>query len=847
MRSIGRLFRRIAAISVALVLLTSGTAIAADPDTEPPITFMDQLSARIGWTSVDVTFRTLFAEPDATFECKLDAGPWLPCVSPWELRDLTEGVHDVAVRATDAAGNTDPTPETATFEVDLTGPVGQLAINDGAATTGRSQVRLTMSNSDLSDTLHIRVSNRPDVDDLGQLLYAWDGYQWQLKNYSEYAWDLANTSFGGMAATGVRTVYVQFYDNFGNVGAVTSDSITYTPGITPVIVKVGVTENPAEAGGLIGIRATVTAADGAGIRDGVFSLGGCQEGSPRVEGRGQRELVLECYGWSYAAGSVHVQASFIGSSELEYGGKSFTLQVGPANDLTPPRIFVGLRSSLDDGDTVESFDIHSTHDEAVHYDCRIDGGPWTTCGPIWSVARPGRGFHLLEARGHDSGGRWNIINGIMPWRIEPTLNAGGLSFDDTQVNGGYPTRDPIMGIKLWLPDPTPTAVRISSSWQLDAQGRLAKAIEIQSPNNDTSLEWDTEDPVTGGTAGDGWKWVVLQWRAPDGTWDIPQPFAFRVDRSAPSLRLVLNANEPFVDDDEIMILPKSNEANEISVMYSTNRADLEGNQPHSPIDPSLGFWKVDDVAPGSVATKTLYARAIDLAGNMSPIVSDTITIDRSAPTGALYSPSFVVGSRVTTTSVPVRIGAITTDTGSGVARTTLQEAVGTSSFVSVATSSATKVSVVRNLRPTVSRTYRVRANDRLGHLGAWRLGPSLRPSLRNGTSAAITYGSGWRRVTGLTAIGSDVMRSAISGARMDFQFTGRAVAIIAPTRSSLGRAKVYIDGRYVSTVDLRSGSTGTQKVVFASHWTTPGSHRLTIRVLATSGHPFDLDAVAVIP
>ena len=57
------------------------------------------------------------SEPNSTFECRLDGGEWLPCESPktYPAAGLTQGGHTFAVRATDALGNTDPTPATRSF------------------------------------------------------------------------------------------------------------------------------------------------------------------------------------------------------------------------------------------------------------------------------------------------------------------------------------------------------------------------------------------------------------------------------------------------------------------------------------------------------------------------------------------------------------------------------------------------------------------------------------------------------------------------------------------------------------------------------------------------------------
>jgi hypothetical protein len=49
-------------------------------------------------------------EPGATFECRLDRRRWKPCAAKRKLRSLDAGRHRFRARATDPAGNLDPTP-----------------------------------------------------------------------------------------------------------------------------------------------------------------------------------------------------------------------------------------------------------------------------------------------------------------------------------------------------------------------------------------------------------------------------------------------------------------------------------------------------------------------------------------------------------------------------------------------------------------------------------------------------------------------------------------------------------------------------------------------------------------
>jgi hypothetical protein len=84
------------------------------PDTTPPDTRIQMpkqgkkklLAGRHGYF-----LRVAFAstEPGSDFECRLDAGRFVPCSSPFQKR-LAAGLHRFDVRAVDAAGNVDPTP-----------------------------------------------------------------------------------------------------------------------------------------------------------------------------------------------------------------------------------------------------------------------------------------------------------------------------------------------------------------------------------------------------------------------------------------------------------------------------------------------------------------------------------------------------------------------------------------------------------------------------------------------------------------------------------------------------------------------------------------------------------------
>jgi len=66
------------------------------------------------------------SEAGARFECRLDGGGYSACSSPRPLGLLSDGPHSFEVRATDAAGNSDPSPASRSFTVDTLAPNTQI-------------------------------------------------------------------------------------------------------------------------------------------------------------------------------------------------------------------------------------------------------------------------------------------------------------------------------------------------------------------------------------------------------------------------------------------------------------------------------------------------------------------------------------------------------------------------------------------------------------------------------------------------------------------------------------------------------------------------------------------------
>jgi subtilisin len=130
--------------------------------------------------------------------------------------------------------------------------------------------------------------------------------------------------------------------------------------------------------------------------------------------------------------------------------------------------------------------------------------------------------------------------------------------------------------------------------------------------------------------------------------------------------------------------------------------------------------------------------------------------------------------------------------------------------------------------------------------GAWKYGassvvvPVYPPDLN--------LSGNWSRSESFSSYGEILVNSSQNGARATLNFVGRGVAWIASKGPSRGKANVYLDGSFVTQVDLYSSSGHASEIIFGRSWSGFGSHTLRIDVLGSpSSHPsVDIDTVLVV-
>ncbi len=248
----------------------------------------------------------------------------------------------------------------------------------------------------------------------------------------------------------------------------------------------------------------------------------------------------------------------------------------------------------------------------------------------------------------------------------------------------------------------------------------------------------------------------------------------------------------------------------------------------------LGTGKPDPATAGQTVTGRVVDafRALDAIGPLA-----------KAPT----TFGFVTGVTMGRASIATHVGwPGATDDQNGVASYGLQAQAGVGSWATVFGSSAAR-STTRNLTFGTTYGFRDRARDRAGNWGAFVGGAVITPLRFQETSPLVSYTGSWRRYSTSSASGGLTRYASSRGASVTFRFDGRAFAVIAPKGPTRGRAKMYVDGAYVSTIDLHRSASVPRIVVAARSWSASGAHTVKLVVVGTSPQPrVDIDAFAIL-
>jgi hypothetical protein len=213
----------------------------------------------------------------------------------------------------------------------------------------------------------------------------------------------------------------------------------------------------------------------------------------------------------------------------------------------------------------------------------------------------------------------------------------------------------------------------------------------------------------------------------------------------------------------------------------------------------------------------------------------TVVVENDKPTARVATTATTSGT-VGSTTVPIRISwAAASDPSTAIRGYELQIRRDGGAWGATIAVGPKVRSIVRRAVIGASYDTRIRARDSVGNWSAW-VGSTkpVRVVVVDDRSSAIGYTASWKRATSSAAIKDTLRRSWSTGAVASYAFTGRGISLVAPTGPGRAKIKVYIDGKYRKTVNLRAASTHHRRVVYTAWFAGSGNHRITIKI-ATSG------------
>jgi hypothetical protein len=335
---------------------------------------------------------------------------------------------------------------------------------------------------------------------------------------------------------------------------------------------------------------------------------------------------------------------------------------------------------------------------------------------------------------------------------------------------------------------------------------------------------------------------------------------FRVDTTPPTGSFELNGGAAWTNDPVVDVTVHATDNLQAvwrayySMSPQVNEMGLLDYQPYGSSYRSLivsgeGTFPLDLTyythggTPGDGA-KTVYVQfQSGSIGQLSSVYSRTIRLDTVLPTAAPPTRSFVQGSAISSDKVTVRLRWTGSDAASGIARYELAQRTDGGAWATVS-SSLTKTSLDRALKPQHSYRFRVRAIDKAGNVGAWATGSTFTLSRYTENTARLGYSGTWRTASSTVYWGGAAKYASTAGAKATFTSTGKSFAWVARRGPTRGKAQIFINGTKVATVDLYASSYLNQRVVWSTSWSTAATRTITIRVHGTAGRPrVDLDAI----
>ncbi|MDQ3264414.1 MAG: Ig-like domain repeat protein [Myxococcota bacterium] len=320
------------------------------------------------------TFTFAGEESTDTFECSLDGAAFAGCTSPVGVLGLDEGPHTFAVRATDQAGNTDPTPAAHGWVIDLTPP--QTFVAGPGSPTLQTSADFTFTSDDAAASFRC----------------ALDG-----ATYAVCAADHARSGLG----EGPHTLRVAAVDAAGNTDPTPAEHtwvVDLTPPDTTLDGPAALTNDP-------DAQLTFSADEPASFE---CSLNGVAP-SPCTSPISFPSLADGVY-------QLEVRATdTAGNVEPVAAVHAWTV------DTTPPDTQLVAQPAAIDAASSARFEFASADPDTAGYQCSVDGAAFGACASPLDLTGLTDAPHTFSVRAVDAAGNVDASPAGYAWRVDTSI------------------------------------------------------------------------------------------------------------------------------------------------------------------------------------------------------------------------------------------------------------------------------------------------------------------------------------------------------------------------------------------------------------------------------------------
>ena len=374
--------------------------------------------------ATSATFSFTAGEAGSSFECRLDGGAWTACPSPRSYGGLGEGPHTFDVRATDPVGNTDATPATRAWVVDVTAP--ETAITSAPASpTSATSASFSFTSTEAGSTFECRLDDGAWTACASPRSYG--GLGEASHGFEVRATDAAGNTDGSPAS------YVWVVDT-----TAPDTTITVAPASSTSSTSASFAFTASEGGATFECRL-----DGGtwAACASPASYGGLPEGAHLFEVRA---------------------VDGIGNADATPATHAWTV------DVTAPQTTIAARPADPTNATTASFAFTASEGGST-FECRLDGGAWTACTSPEIVTGLAEGAHVFEVRATDRAGNTDATPATAGWVVDTsspetaitsapadptTATAASFSFTSTESGSTFECR---LDAGAWTSCTAPTA------------------------------------------------------------------------------------------------------------------------------------------------------------------------------------------------------------------------------------------------------------------------------------------------------------------------------------------------------------------------------------------------------